>query len=407
MNKFEENKYMIFSVVLGKCSEALQAKLRGQDTSEKILEDKELPKLLKIIKLWILNQESSRSSIASEVASMAALHLLRQHQHEPLAEYQKRFVAASEVPKHLNIDLGKTLVGLSTKNLKDTEKKTRTMTTSEQIETAEERTLKKIAEYMFIAAADKAKYANIGVYLENGFVAGRDMFPADVSAAYNFLENWRKPVAQVKTPHNDGCTFAQNGTAGPSRVIRDKSKLQCNNCGEFGHIKTDGVCKPEDVENWQKKKMRTDVHTANHMTTNKDNSDPDDGVYRVALCMTHQEARENTGEVVEENGRTETVMTHSFDSQRASVIPAGLDSISSVGVFGDRRLMSNICTTASQMTIVCNAGEVSVTKKSDLAGYGPVWFHPGVVANILLLRNVRKPYKVRYDSDVDDFFTLE
>lgn len=59
------------------------------------------------------------------------------------------------------------------------------------------------------------------------------------------------------------------------------------------------------------------------------------------------------------------------------------------------------------MTIVCNDGEVRVTQKGDLAGYGSVWFHPGAIANILSLSNVRKRYKVRYDSEVGDFFTLE
>lgn len=157
-------------------------------------------------------------------------------------------------------------------------------------------------------------------------------------------------------------------------------------------------------------KMRTNVHTANHMATNKDNGDPDNGVYCVILCMTHQEAGENTGEVLRENGSTETVMTHSFNSQRASVIPSGsvgLDSMSSVDVFGDRRLLPSIRTTASRMTIVCNAVKVSITQKGDLAGYGPVQFHPSALANILSLSNVRKRYKVRYDSDVGDFFMLE
>lgn len=50
------------------------------------------------------------------VASIKALHRMRQNYHEPLAEYRKRFVAAAEVLEHMDITLRKTFEGLSTKS---------------------------------------------------------------------------------------------------------------------------------------------------------------------------------------------------------------------------------------------------------------------------------------------------
>ena len=151
-----------------------------------------------------------------------------------------------------------------------------------------------------------------------------------------------------------------------------------------------------------------------------DEYDSDDDYYRPILCTTHVAAgsgeqpdigqANNTGHITNESGeKVEIVMTHSFNNKRAYVIPpgsVGLDSMSSVDVFGDKSLLSDIRTVSKKMTIVCNAGAVLVTQMGDLNGYGPVWYHPGAIANILSLSNVQKKYKVRYDSDEGNFFTL-
>ncbi|MEM1009857.1 MAG: hypothetical protein AAGJ35_12745 [Myxococcota bacterium] len=103
-------------------------------------------------------------------------------------------------------------------------------------------------------------------------------------------------------------------------------------------------------------------------------------------------------------------MTHSFNTKRAYVIPEGsveLDIMSSVDVFGDKRLLTNIRTVGSKMKIICNAEAVVVTQMGDLGGYGPVWYLPNAIANILSLGNVQKHYTVQYNSEVGDFFTLK
>lgn len=59
------------------------------------------------------------------------------------------------------------------------------------------------------------------------------------------------------------------------------------------------------------------------------------------------------------------------------MIPEGsirLDSMSSVDMFADSRLLSNIRTTdeGMKMKIVCNAGAFMVTEVGDLSGCGTV-----------------------------------
>ena len=48
----------------------------------------------------------------------------------------------------------------------------------------------------------------------------------------------------------------------------------------------------------------------------------------------------------------------------------------------------------------------SVTKKGDLKGYGTIWYHPDGIANILSLNNLKKKYRVTFNSELEDGFVV-
>lgn len=419
---FENNKSNLFGIVIGQCNESMMSKLKSQDGWQDIEHENDLLKLMKRIKVWMLNTEGSRSPTASAYSAMQALFKLRQNRYESLEEYRKRFTAATEVLEHVDIQIQKSLVGLTDSLLKS-EGNTRTLATPAILKDAEKKVLKKFMAYSFIAAADKVRFGNIIVYLENEFVAGSDKFPDDVTAAYNYLENLKRGANHVDTSANDGVSFAQQGQTKQRNNTRDRSHIQCRRCGVFGHKQFEGKCKPEDIERWQQQKAQenqcgTSSHmssTTNHCNHDHDEEDSEDEYYQPpslwgSIHVTSDCDSTNTGHITNEAGETtESVMTNSFNSRRAYVIPrgsVGLDSMSSVDVFGERSMLSNIRTVSQKMTIVCNAGAVLVTQMGDLEGYGPVWYHRDAIANILSLSNVQKRFRVRYDSQAGDYFTI-
>jgi len=75
-----------------------------------------------------------------------------------------------------------------------------------------------------------------------------------------------------------------------------------------------------------------------------------------------------------------------------------LDSQSTVDVFCNAKMLTNVREAKRQLTLHCNAGTVLVTTKGDLRGYGTVWYHPNGIANILSLNNIHKKYRVTFDS---------
>jgi len=75
-----------------------------------------------------------------------------------------------------------------------------------------------------------------------------------------------------------------------------------------------------------------------------------------------------------------------------------LDSQSTVDVFCNSKILSNIHDMKHTLTLYCNAGKAIINKKGDLKSYGTVWYYPEGAANILSLHNVQKKHKVTYDS---------
>ena len=66
-----------------------------------------------------------------------------------------------------------------------------------------------------------------------------------------------------------------------------------------------------------------------------------------------------------------------------------LDNQSTVDVFHNADLLKNIRKGKTHLDIHCNAGVASTNLVGELLGYGTVWYHPNVIANIISLSRLR------------------
>ena len=74
--------------------------------------------------------------------------------------------------------------------------------------------------------------------------------------------------------------------------------------------------------------------------------------------------------------------------QEEQVLPKSwilLDNQSTVSVFYNRRLPTNVHEIDKVMNIRCNAGLTRINMVDELDGYGTVWYNPKEIANILSL----------------------
>lgn len=170
---------------------------------------------------------------------------------------------------------------------------------------------------------------------------------------------------------------------------RDRSNDQCYVCGEIGH------------HGWEKEKCEG-THTAGGTLDAIANvtADDDEDPYELGFCISHDRTNDAAcGYLLSERDEVlDTVSTNSFNKQRIHVIPdegIGIDSMSSVDIFGDARLLHNIRMIRQSMRIVCKAGVMTVSQVGDFVGYGTVWYHESAIANIISLNRVQKMYRVR------------
>lgn len=424
---YENNKFKLYSIVLGQCSEAMKAKLEGQDDWEEMNSKHDLITLLKSIKVWMLNQQADRNPVLSTYSAVAAVFKLKQQRHEELSEFRKRFTAAVDVLKHIGVDLGAGLTTLSESALKE-ENKNRVTAPKADREKAEKKVLNKLLAVAFIQSAEKARYQQVSINLENEFLKNNDQYPADVTQAYSMLDNWKSTGTQREQPAGaEGLTFAQDGRssgAGEHKRTRprDRSRDVCHSCGLEGHHqwekdKCEAARKKRAAEAEKKPEFthamvgipapREPIAETSEPWPSP--QDEDDETYQdVMFCMTGQEV--HTGQLFKQvGGEADSVQTNSFNEKRVRVVSEGsigLDSMSTVDIFADKRLLRNVRFVDDTMYIACNAGTVVVRQKGDLPGYGPVWYHENAIANILSLSNLQRRYRVTFDSKAGNQFVV-
>jgi hypothetical protein len=82
-----------------------------------------------------------------------------------------------------------------------------------------------------------------------------------------------------------------------------------------------------------------------------------------------------------------------------------LDSDSTVSIFNNSSFLTNIRNVDDPLCLKANGGGSQVSyQMGDVAGFGPVWYNPESVANILSLAEVRCICRVTMDSAQEPAF---
>eukprot|EP00957_Ditylum_brightwellii_P100371 7650700-Ditylum_brightwellii.AAC.1 len=75
-----------------------------------------------------------------------------------------------------------------------------------------------------------------------------------------------------------------------------------------------------------------------------------------------------------------------------------LDSQSTINMFCNADLLTNIRRSEYLLDIYSTAGKSTTDLIGDLPGFGTVWLYPNGIANILSLAKVAKKFSITFDS---------
>lgn len=250
-----------------------------------------------------------------------------------------------------------------------------------------------------MSSSDRHHYGKLSKELENAFTKGNDDYPDNLISAYHLINEYKNWQPRSAIPEPTGVAFAQKGSKKGKGKGSDKSEewqkeAHCHKCDEKGHIRPNGPHKDEDDE--------SDTPAPKKPILKKKTTD----TKKKAAVTFATDAVSDTNDDDTESQFTQygfcTLSSGGFRINKMIL----LDNQSTVDLFCDKCLLSQMHEVDDTMTVKGNGGLLTTNKKAYLKNYGMVWFHPQAITNILSLKNFREKFQVMLDSDTNNAFVV-
>jgi hypothetical protein len=278
-------------------------------------------------------------------------------------------------------------------------------------------------------SSDPHRYKKLLIELENDHSKGTGNYLTTLTAAYSLLINYR--IQSFQQNNRNQQTATSDGDK--SDVSEDDVSFLNNgfvptchhHCGKKGHIAPKCLLKANQNASQQ---MQGGQNTQNESQTPA--STPQGATTGAVQMLMHAANDHNTHGLNfsfnpsnnlahQSNNYLPSfcflnVMSNPFQNITSSqqiILQNGsfvdpywilvLDTQSTVNLFNNRHLLSNISKTSGPpLRCYCNGGYQDSTLIGTLDGYGDIWYNPNSLANILSMAHVLQHFRVQFDTAI-------
>ena len=391
----------VYALVLGQCSQALRNRMEPHVDWPAIDGASDVMRLLGLVQSCMTQRQTRKHPVHTLIDAEVGVLALRQR-NMANNEYYEKFKDLVTNSERLGGE-----IGVQTDRVNEILQDIATdpdAPTDNEREAARSQAKDEYLAILFLLNSDKKRYGNLMRDIENEYTRGTDSYPTTLSAAYDYLVNYRVDRQHQETddgglafyqdeddPTSGGRDGGGRGRGGGRGAGRGGGRGRGRSGGRGGGGRGGSGRGRGDTIPPDNHMRETDEDAQQFLLDSVDNLDQDQG-YSVLS--------------VDYNSRLE----HCFRVLESRNLPRDLlllDSCSTICLVANGSLLRNIHTVNRMMHVRCNAGVRRTNQMGWLDNFPePVWYDPKGAANILSLYIVKKYFHVQYDNEVADAFTV-
>jgi len=394
----ESNQGLVYGIVLGQCSKAMRDELDARNEWKTVNANSDVIGLLKLIKassnVKINKGEFSHQRIEAE---MSLLNFKQRQLSQD--DYYRAFRDKLDLYEQLAGPIANESTRLD-QYLKSVMKIPAGLAgaTSSDLQTAKVNCRESYVATLFLLNSDPGRHGQMVTKMKNDYVMHGSPYPATLADALTRMKHYEpeKAIGHDKAAGSGASqpNFMQH-SSGDGKVSGKKGWNSTKTSGSSTTSTTTTTTNASDSHKTDEDTVSTITKGSQQSTAariDKPSSTSDDSYpssYSGAPVMQHSLYQVN---------RTQDGIPNTW------VI---LDSASSIDMFINSDLLTDIQTSTEPITILSNAGRVSIDRFGYMPGYPEkVWYHPSGAANVLSLRNVSRHFRVTMDTKHNNCLTI-